>query len=298
MSGGRVICVGSVNVDDVVECGAIPRPGETVLARGSRLGFGGKGANQAAAAARFGVSTCMVGAVGTDPDGASARADLDGWGVDTAHLRAVDRHRTGRALVLLDEHGENAIAVVPGANAALTAGDVTAALGALELTAEDVVLVGAEIPPPCVDAAARAATAAGSWLVHNLAPARELLPAVTGPRAVLVVNELEAVQVAGTVSLDDAWDVLLEKVGHVVVTRGRRGAEARAARGDRVDAPAARVEVVDTTGAGDAFCGAFAAVLAAGGGMPDAVRLAVAAGGVAVTGAGARGALARRDELG
>lgn len=312
MRAGRVICVGSINVDDVIECGTLPRPGETVLARGNHLGFGGKGANQAAAAARFGAVTCMVGAVGDDPDGAAARDDLAGWGVDTAHVKIVAGRRTGRALVLLDDHGENAIAVVSGANADLTAGDVTAALDALEPTGDDVVLVGAEIPPPCVDAAARTATATGSWLLHNLAPARELLAAVTGPRAVLVVNEIEALQVAGVEAVnaradldavhafnafDAVWDVLLGRVGHVVVTRGSRGAETRAAGGDRVEVPAARVEAVDTTGAGDAFCGAFAAVLAGGGGVADALRLAVAAGGVAVTAAGARGALARRDEL-
>ena len=297
MSDGRVICVGSVNVDDVVECPEIPRPGETVLARDNHLGFGGKGANQAAAAARFGAATAMVGAVGDDPDGAAARDDLDGWGVDTTHVQVVAGERTGRAVVLLDGHGENAIVVVPGANASLTAADVTAALDTLRPTSDDVVLVGAEIPPPCVDAAARAATDSGAWLVHNLAPARELVPGVTGRRAVLVVNELEARQVAGVEGLDAAWPVLLGHVGHVVVTRGGAGAEARGGDGDPVRTPASRVDVVDTTGAGDAFCGAFAAVLAAGGGVAEALHLAVAAGGFAVTGAGARGALARRADV-
>lgn len=295
---GRVLCVGSVSVDDVLRCVAIPRPGETVLARDSHLGFGGKGANQAAAAARFGAPTVMVGAVGDDPDGAAAREDLVGAGVDTAHVRVVEGVRTGRAVVLLDDGGENAIVVVGGANAALTAGDVDSALDAVRLSADDVVLVGAEIRPECVEAAARSATAAGAWLVHNLAPARELVPAVSGARAVLVVNELEAVQVAGVDTLDEAWDVLVNQVGHVVVTKGSAGAELRSAAADRVEVPPTTVEAVDTTGAGDAFCGAFAAVLATGDTLEDALRLAVAAGGVAVTGLGARGALARRDELG
>ncbi len=297
MSAGRVLCVGSVNVDDVVECPEIPRPGETVLAGDSHLGFGGKGANQAAAAARFGAATAMVGAVGDDADGTAARDDLDGWGVDTTHVHVVAGARTGRAIVLLDGHGENAIVVVAGANGSLTADDVTAALGTLLPTSDDVVLVGAEIPPDCVEAAARAATAAGAWLVHNLAPARELVPGVSGARAVLVVNELEAVQVAGVDDLDAAWPALLERVGHVVVTRGGAGAEVRSADGDPAEAPASHVQVVDTTGAGDAFCGAFAAVLAYGGDVAEALRLAVAAGGVAVTGSGARGALAQRGDV-
>src|SRR6266496_4273769 len=139
----RVVVVGSVNVDRVFRCRALPVPGETVLADGMQVGFGGKGGNQAAAAARFGAVTWLVAAVGDDADGAAACADLRRFGVRTGQVRTVAGQPTGQAAVLTAADGGNAIAVAGGANLALTAADVDAALTALELAAGDVVLASA-----------------------------------------------------------------------------------------------------------------------------------------------------------
>ena len=277
---GRVVVIGAVNVDRVFRCPELPAPGETVLAVSLTRGFGGKGGNQAAAAARFGARTWMVAAVGRDRDGAEAVEDLRRFGVDTGHVRAVADRETGQAAVFTAADGRNAIAVAAGANAALSARDVRSALADLRLTAGDVVLVSAEVAEGCAAAAAQACAAAAARMVYNLAPARPTAGWLARHRPLLVLNEVEAAQVAG-----------------VVLTLGARGARYLAANGSgEVPATAAPL-VLDTTGAGDAFCGVLAAELAAGRPLRSAVATAVAAGTWAVGGAGARGALARPEDL-
>ena len=289
-----MLVVGTVNVDDVHRCEALPQPGETVLALSSARHQGGKGANQASAAARWGAATSLVALVGADDDGAAAVADLQAWDVDTAEVGTTDLP-TGRALILLDRSGENCIVVASGANGALDGQRAAAALARLGLTADDVVLTNGEVAPDVVAAAARAAEQAGARHVHNLAPARvEDLTATT--RSLLVLNEVELAQATGETDTDTALATLLRGRPGAVLTLGPRGAVAATAAG-HVAVPAARTEVVDTTGAGDAFCGALAAELAAGSDLVDAVGLAVRAGSHAVAAAGARGALARRGDL-
>ncbi len=299
---GRVVVVGTVNVDDVLELAALPLPGETVLALGTARHQGGKGANQASAAARWGAPTSLVALVGTDEDGASAVADLEGWGVGTTEVGAVDLP-TGRALILLDRAGENSIVVASGANGALDGDRAAAALTRLGITADDVVLTNGEVAGDVVAAAARAATDSGALHVHNLAPARTDDLVATGT-SLLVLNEVELGQATGGAGTGAdtgadpgaALDQLLQGRPGVVLTLGPRGAVAASSAG-RTAVPAEPTRAVDTTGAGDAFCGALAAELASGGDLVEAVRLAVRAGSWAVTGAGARGALARRLDV-
>ena len=288
-----MVVVGTVNVDDVFELDAFPVPGETVLARSSARHQGGKGANQASAAARWGAPASLVALVGDDDEGASAVRDLRSWGVGTSEVATVDRP-TGRALILLDRSGENSIVVASGANALLDGDRATAALTRLALTADDVLLTNGELPPDVVAAVAAASERSGARHVHNLAPARAEDLAATR-RSLLVLNEVELAQATEGVRGDPLEHLVPGRPG-VVLTRGAGGATVATAT-DRTDVPARPTRVVDTTGAGDAFCGALTAELAAGSELADAVRLAVRAGSWAVTGAGARGALARRRDL-
>ena len=293
---GRVLVVGTVNVDDVFECAALPRPGETVLALSTARHHGGKGANQAAAAARWGAPTSLVAVVGQDEDGASAVADLRSRGVDTTEVASVDRP-TGRALILLDRSGENSIVVASGANAVLDADRATAALARLGVGPDDVVLTSAEVGADVVAAAARVAREQGARHVHNLAPVRdEDLDSTTG--SLLVLNEVE-LAAAAEGDTGTALDTLVAGRPGVVLTLGPRGAVVATTAG-HVAVDAAATRAVDTTGAGDAFCGALAAELVGPVTETDllaAVRLAVRAGSFAVTAAGARGALARRGDV-
>ena len=289
---GRVLVVGSVNLDTVLHCDHLPGPGETVLAEAMSSGFGGKGANQAVAAARLGARVTLVAAVGDDDAGAAALADLNTEGVDTGGVVVVPGEPTGRATVLVDPAGENAIVVTPGANAALTAATVTEQLARLAPGPRDVLLVSGEVPVECAEAAIRT----GVTAVYNLAPFRGLHDWLADLRPIVVVNETEAAQAAGTARPADAAAHLGALFGAVVVTRGAAGALLVA--GSDVDSVAAvRVEPVDTTGAGDAFCGALASVLAAGRPLRAAVAAAVRAGTIAVTGPGARGRLATAADL-
>jgi ribokinase len=294
---GRVAVIGALNVDRVFRCRTLPAAGETVLAVSLTRGFGGKGGNQAAAAARFGARTSMVGAVGGDADGAEAVDDLRRLGVDTGHVRVVAGRETGQAAVLTAADGRNAIVVAAGANAALSADDVGSALATLRLTAGDVVLASAEVAEECAAAAAEACSAAAARMIYNLAPARPVTGWVARHRPLLVLNEVEAAQAAGTADPAAAADVLARSAAGVVLTLGARGARyVVGAQWAEVPAPAA-ARVLDTTGAGDAFCGVLAAELAAGRALRAAVITSVAAGTWAVGAIGARGALARPGDL-
>ena len=293
---GRVVVVGSVNVDHVFRLDALPAPGETVLALDSLRTGGGKGGNQACAASRWGAATSFVGSVGRDEDGEAAEADLRRWEVELTGLSRSGA-ATGRALILVDRAGENSIVVSPGANATLTPEEVTAALGRLGLGVADVVLTCGEVPTEVVAAAARSTSGTGTLHVHNVAPARAE-DAAAAPRALLVLNEVELAQVTPGAGPDPVTGLVRLARGRpgAVLTRGGAGAVVFA--GEEVaEVAAPRAEVVDTTGAGDTFCGVLAAELAAGHPLVDSVRSAVLAGSYAVTGLGARGALPRRDEL-
>jgi ribokinase len=293
---GRVVVVGSVNADYVVRVSHLPRPGETVGAGVLSVGQGGKGANQAHAAARLGAATVLVAAVGTDPAADAERAALVQDGADISELMTCDGP-SGVAVILVDDDGENMIAVAPGANDRLSAELVAQRLPPL-LGPGSVVLAGLEVPLATVAAAAAAGRAAGATVVINPAPGMPLPPDVLAG-AIMTPNEGE-IRLAAPGAADEAAAiaaVLDAGARAVVVTRGSRGATLHQAGQPAVMVPAPTVTVVDTVGAGDAFNGALAAALADGGPLRAGIELAVAAGAAACTGAGARAALPTRADL-
>jgi ribokinase len=287
---GTVLVVGSVNADLVVTVDRLPEAGETVTGgRFARHG-GGKGANQAVAAARAGAPVRFVGAVGDDDLGATAIEELAAEGVDVERIARLDGEATGVALIFVDREGRNQIAVSSGANARVGEALVAAALDARPLTAGDVVLLGFEVPDEAVLAGARAAAAAGARAVLNPAPAREL-PGGLPDGVLLVPNGLEAAALTGETDAASAARALAARTGApVLVTVSADGALLAGPGTDGVVALAApQVEVVDTTGAGDALCGVLAAGLAAGLDLEPAARQAVEAASASVRHAGARG---------
>ena len=289
----RVAVIGAVNADYIIRVDRLPRPGETVTGGRLSIRSGGKGANQAHAAARLGADVLLVASVGTDTAARDERGALAADGVDARGL-ADCAGSTGLAVVLVDASGENAIAVAPGANERLTAALVAERLHG-RLDASSVVLCSLEVPVVAVVAAAEAAAAAGARLVINPAPARPLPPELLRG-AVLTPNEGELGQMVPGAAGEDAAVARLLGCGAraVIVTRGSHGASIFAAGQEPVNISAPAVNVIDTVGAGDAFNGALAWSLARGAPIPAAVTAAVAAGAAACTGTGARDALPTR----
>ena len=285
-----VVVVGSVNVDISLHVARLPGPGETVLALDSRTSPGGKGANQACAVARAGARSVLVGAVGDDAGGTMLVDQLGRRGVELDQLLRLPDVQSGGATVLVDDAGENCIVVTGGANAALTPGQVTAGLDAA--TDVGLVLTQGELSVACVEAAAAWASRSGVRFVQNLAPYRQVTPALLALCDPLVVNELEAAALAATLGEQpDGRDAVLALLaGHcrsLVITLGGDGAVYAAADGSG-HRPSERVEVVDTTGAGDAFVGAMAASLLTDDDLGRACAAGVAAGAVAVQHHGAQ----------
>ncbi len=270
---GRVVVVGSLNIDLVTRVERHPKPGETVMGSGLDRLAGGKGANQAVAAVTAGAEVVMVGCVGSDEAGTAYIARLLALGVDVAGIRVEPDCPTGHALITVDEMGENSIVVIAGANAAVGLDDleVLSSVGP-----GDIVLLQLEVPLAVVAAAARRAASRGARVVLNLAPYAALAPDVVAIADPLVVNEHEALMLADSEALPAS----------LVVTFGAAGA---AWDGDQLTGPVVREsEVFDTTGAGDAFCGALAAALAARAGRHQALAAALAAGADAVRHVGAQ----------
>jgi ribokinase len=295
-----VVVVGSVNRDYVCRVGVLPAPGETVLGGEATVGSGGKGGNQAVAASLLGARTAIVARVGRDDDGRALAKDLAEAWVDTTELVATNT-RTGLAFVLVDAAGQNAIVVAPGANDLLEPGTTSRAVRDL-VESGGVVVTQAEIPAASFEAAIRAAEQAGARAVVNLAPYRPLpgdLLALCDP---LVVNESEASgllgrDVHGPEQARAAVLALAPRCRSIVVTIGPEGAVV--GRGSSVDHVVAEaVDVVDTTGAGDAFTGALAAVLSAGADLVEAVRIGVRAGTYAVARPGAQASFPRAAQIG
>jgi ribokinase len=285
----EVVVVGSVNADLVVRVDRRPGAGETVLGSDLAIHPGGKGANQAVAAARLGGRVAFLGRAGTDGNGDLVRGALRGDGVDISHLLTTPAP-TGVALITLGPEGDNSIIVSPGANGRVTEEDVAAA-GAL-FAAASVVSLQLEIPLPAVTAAARAAAEAGARVVFNLSPAAEVpddLLALCDP---LVVNEHEAESLGAT----DPAGLLARGPRSVVITRGADGAVV-ADRSGVTEVPSPPAEVVDTTGAGDAFTGALSLRLARGDDLAGAARFAARVGAAAVRKPGAQSSFPSLDDL-
>jgi ribokinase len=300
VAGHRIVVVGSSNMDLVVRVPRLPAPGETLSGTDFRTLPGGKGANQAVAAARMGASVSFVACVGDDAFGAELSAGLARDGIDISHVRRLSGVPTGIACIAVDDGGRNSIMLVPGANAALDSRHVHAAE---PLLADAAALVcQLEVPLEAVAAAIEAASRQRVTVILNPAPARQLDMALLGKVDFLVPNESEASLLSGIPVTDvesarRAAAVLRERgPRHVIVTLGAQGAWI-AAPDAAFHLPAPRVNAVDTTAAGDTFIGGFAAALAAGADLRAAVALGQRAAAVSVTRFGAQASIPYRHEL-
>ncbi|MEU9084929.1 ribokinase [Streptomyces sp. NPDC048357] len=287
-----IAVLGSTNMDLVAYVPKAPRLGETVTGRAFRTVPGGKGANQAVAAARSGGEVVMIGAVGADEFGVRLRSALCAAGIDTAGLRTVEGP-SGTAHITVDDEGGNSIIVIPGANARVTgleAGDDAriAAAGAL--------LLQLELPLTAVLAGALAARAHGVRTVLTPAPAQPLTAELLAATDLLVPNEHEAAALTGLTDPGQAAAALLHDVPEVVITLGAAGVLYAARGRQALSVPAPRVRAVDTTAAGDTFVGALAVALGEGRPMPDALRWASAAAALSVQRHGAQDSMPTRAE--
>lgn len=301
-----VVTVGAVNVDFVVTADHLPTAGETVTGTGFAVHGGGKGANQAVAAARAGARTAFVGAVGGDELAAGATQLLADEGIDVESIAVVAGETTGVALITVDQNGENQISVGPGANGPEGDPIVAAALASLDVRAAGVVVCTLEFGDPVAEAAAALAARCGAHFIVNPAPARPVSDTLLDRGPVLTPNEIEVEQLAGVSGVGVAARALMTRTGlPVVVTLGADGALVLAGPPDsptetRVSVPEAAVapdQVIDTTGAGDTFSGALAAERSRGADLVDAVRWAVVAAGISVRAEGARGGMPSRSAV-
>jgi ribokinase len=297
----RVTALGSLNMDISVTVPRLPEPGATVLGSAARFTPGGKGANQAVAAARLGASVRMAGCVGDDDFGRQLLAALRAEKMDIGAVRVTAGVPTGLAMISVDQAGENIITVAPGANHEVGAEEIAAAT----VNPDDLLVICAEIPVPAITEALARAHQHGRTSILNLAPvpaqAADILAG--GHLDWLVVNEIEAGAVLGrpvsglaeaaqaAVALVDAG------VRHAVVTAGAHGAALADGPGPAETVQAFRVEAVDTVGAGDTFVGALAVTLAAGVPAAEAVRAAAAAGATAATRPGAQAGMPRPEDI-
>lgn len=288
--------LGSLNMDLVLSVERHPLPGETLLGGEVRLVCGGKGANQAAAALAGG-SVSMIGRVGRDHYGEQMRSTLEHLGVDVSRVTVVDGS-SGMALIAVDARGQNSIIVSPGANSALGPDDLSAA----DLDGVAVILTQLETPLPALERLLELAWLKGIPVMLNAAPAQRLSEALLRRVSYLVVNEHEAEILSGVAASDQSGALLAAQtlseqgIQHVIVTLGARGVVwyGRHSNGYR---QAFKVEPVDTTAAGDAFCGAMAARLAEGAPLEKAIAFASAAGALAVTRPGATSSLPSRAQI-
>lgn len=299
-AGGRIVVFGSLNMDLVARVPRMPGPGETLAGHGFFSNAGGKGANQAVAAARQGAQVAMVGQVGADAFGAELGTALHDNGVDVTDVRATAEAPTGVAMILVDDGAQNCIAVIAGANAKVGPADAQAL--AERLGPGDLLLLQLEVPMDAVQRAAAVARERGATVVLNPAPAHALPEALWPLVDILVLNETEAGMLDGLPGVDapSAADVgarLLQRgPNHVIVTLGAEGVVWTSAAGtQRFDA--VRVKAVDTTAAGDTFIGALAARLAAQSPMDEAIAHGIRAAALSVTRAGAQASMPTLAEV-
>jgi ribokinase len=291
----RIVVLGSLNLDLVVTVPHLPHPGQTVLGDGLASYPGGKGANQAVAAARLGGQVAMIGRVGNDSFGAGLIENLDRNGVDSSGVDRDPAAPTGAALIFVEAGGQNMIAVAPGANG--TVGPMDAQRAVSRLVAGDVLVLQLEIPITVIEHAAVVARRAGAFVLLNAAPAQRLEPGLLSQLDALVVNEREANAFVGHDDPSTAA-AALRTLGPklVIVTLGPSGSvfcnETGVHRVEPFD-----VESIDSTGAGDAFMGALAVGIARRLPTAAAVRFGNAAGAAATSSVGAQAALPRLDDL-
>ncbi|SDD70026.1 ribokinase [Sphingomonas sp. YR710] len=296
-----VTVFGSVNMDMVLRVDSLPLPGETVAARGFAFLPGGKGANQAVASARYGASTRLIGAIGDDQHGTTMREFLGNCGVDLT-LLATLTGPTGLALICVDDCGENQIVVVPGANALVAAPGPAQAIGS-GASGRAVALAQLELPVPAIGRFLRDSRDAGAITILNTAPALAAGAGLFEDVDILILNETELEFYLGHILPNDphaigkaACALLRDARQTIIITLGGTGIVA--IRNDDITSiPAPSVNVVDTVGAGDCFCGVLAAALSEGRSFADSIRLAVHAAALAVQKEGAATSMPTRAEI-
>jgi ribokinase len=295
---GQVLVAGSINTDLVVNVKQSPAAGETVTGQGFHIFGGGKGANQTLASVRSGATTAILGAVGDDDFGRQRLADLQSEGVDCTGVAVSASAPSGVALIIVESSGENRIAYVPGASQTVTAEQANAAF---DLIKPKVVLTTLELPHVALSALIESSKSFGSLVIVNATPEPSQGRDLASLADVLIVNETEACELLDLPVNDHNWGELATKLSDlgpnsVVITLSSKGAVLKADK-QSFSIPAPNVEVVDTTGAGDAYCGALAAALARGVSMENAAKIGVAAGAVAVTKQGAQPSMPTLAEI-
>jgi ribokinase len=294
----KVICVGAINVDVVARAPRLPTVGETILGSLVEILPGGKGANQAVAALRMGVPVTLVGAIGTDEFAEISRSFLEREGFETDWISRIEGP-TGTAVIMVDKSGENSIVVVPGANSSVSPSSIEG----VQLASGDVCLLQSEIPEETNLALLRAAREVSALTILNLAPYRPTHSDLLSKVSFLVVNETEFAGLTNTslhkLASTRVTEMLAEGAGfadNILVTLGSEGVVARLNQGV-IQVAGHSVKVVDTTGAGDAFCGAFGAALARGSVPLEAVRIANAAAALSVQSLGAGPSMPQFDNV-
>ncbi|GIV11495.1 MAG: ribokinase [Fimbriimonadales bacterium] len=291
----RIVVVGSVNTDLVVAVPSIPAPGETVLGGDLRVIPGGKGANQAVAAARLGAEVRFIGRVGNDDFGKQALTNLQQEGIDTRFVAVSHDAPSGVALIAVSAQGENSIVVAPGANMRLTAADIQRAADAF--ADADAVIAQLEIPTEAVEAAAQLARQHSARFLLNPAPARELPPSLYAHSDYLIPNQTEGRQLTGETDTPAILRALHARgCRTVILTLGAQGV-AYYNDGAPHTVPAYAVQAVDTTAAGDAFVAGFAVALCEGSTLEQAIDFGQRAAAHTVTRWGAQSALPHRQQL-
>jgi ribokinase len=295
----KIVVVGSSNTDMILKLDRIPKPGETILGGEFITAAGGKGANQATAAAKAGGAVTFIARVGQDMFGEQAVAGFVESGINVDHVQR-DKSPSGVALIFVAKDGENSIGVGGGANGRLSPADIKKAKAAF--ASATAVIMQLETPLDTVQAAADLAHSKGAMVILNPAPAQKLPDSLPKKVSILTPNETEAELLTGIKVTDDAScakaaDALLRKgVKTVIITLGSRGSYVATAKSKEM-VPGFKVKPVDTTAAGDTFNGALAVALAEGKSMNDAVRFANAAGAISVTRMGAQPSAPKRSEI-
>lgn len=287
-STASVLTAGSINTDLVARVRRAPEAGETVTGESFAIFGGGKGANQTLASVRSGVATAILGAVGNDDFGRQRLADLQRDNVDIESVRIIDHLPSGVAIITVEDGGENRISYMPGATLGVTAEDAEKAIARVRPTA---VLTTLELPPETLQALIDGAKGMGAAIIINATPEPAVGANLARQADVLIVNSTEARELLGWGNDEDDWSSAASELRErgpetVVITLGGEGVLVLGSREWRIAAP--KVQVVDTTGAGDAFCGAFAAQIAQGAAVDRAAQVGVIAGAIAVTKAGAQ----------
>jgi ribokinase len=300
MPAPRIAVIGSVNIDMVVKASRLPAPGETIVGGQFLMAGGGKGANQAVAAARLGARVTLLAKVGRDVFGDEAIENFHREGIATDHILRDPQNATGVALILVDEKGENLISVASGANYTITPEDIDNAADCIH--SSDLLILQLEIPIESVQRAAQIAAEANVPVILNPAPAMPLSNDLLQLVTYLTPNESEAQRLSGVEVRDEASAqqaaerLMFVGARHVIITLGAKGAQWTSAAGTML-IPSVAITAVDTTAAGDAFNGGLAWAIGSGMPLEQAIRHACLAGAISATRLGAQPSLPTKDEL-